>query len=226
MLRHHVSSLCKRKRHPFELHSKHSYLFILCRNFPLPAVHFVGIENTEILFYNRGKVDGKSASVPTNTTIHMTDCRGKSSLQLETSAQQLRIHKAIGLCVQMMTYQLSSCLWKPGSIILEASKDIVFKVPILDTPDNETLSTIETKVSTTKTHWHQVIVKDFQWLRKGIASPNFQIEVLEENFNNDTSKASPNEDTSATTIKAINESHQVSSDESDDENCSDSEDEL
>ncbi len=197
----------------------------LCRNLPLPAVHFVGIENTEILFYNGGKLDSKSAFVPTNTTIHMTDCRGESSLQLETSAQQLRIHKAIGLCVQMMTYKPSFCLWKPGSIILEASKDVIFRVPILDTPENETLSTMESQVSTTKTYWHQVIVKDFQWLRKGIASPNFQIEVVEKNISENISKASRTEADSAI-IETTKESHRVSSDESDDEDCSDSEDEL
>jgi hypothetical protein len=191
----------------------HDVAHTVYRHLPLPAVHFVDIENTEIVFYNKSK-DGSnnihgnessgedlshtatasttrtiernaSANAYANTTIHMTDCRGKSSLQLETSAQQLRIHRAIGLRVK------SPCDWKPGTIILEASKDIVFSVPPLaeattTTANNqsqkereqEVSSTAATTAATTKTYWHQVIVKDFQWLRKGIASPNFQIEVL------------------------------------------------
>jgi hypothetical protein len=175
-------------------------LYVLRRHLPLPAVHFADIENTEIVFFNKSKVgssnnilihDNESnANAYANTTIHMTDCRGTSSLQLETSAQQLRIHRAIGLRVK------SPCDWKPGTIILEASKDIVFSVPPLveaaaaTTPTSTTVnnqsqnegeqeaSSTATTVATTKTYWHQVIVKDFQWLRKGIASPNFQIEVL------------------------------------------------
>ena len=197
-----------------------TFIFLVCRHLPLPAVHFVGIENTEILFYNRGEGD---TAIRANTTIHMTDCRGKSSLQLETSAQQLRIHKAIGLGVQMMNGQPSS--WKPGSIILEASKNVVFSVPILATSENESLSTMESKVSTTKTHWHQVIVKDFQWLRKGIASPNFEINVLGERTSENTRETSTIEN-STVANEATKESHRVSSDESEDENCSDSEDEL
>ena len=78
---------------------------------------------------------------------------------------------------------------------MEASKDIVFSVPPLveaaatttsttatnqsqNEREQEASSTATTTMATTKTYWHQVIVKDFQWLRKGIASPNFQIEVL------------------------------------------------
>jgi len=68
---------------------------------------------------------------------------------------------------------------------------------------------------TTKTYWHQVIVKDFQWLRKGIASPNFQIEVLDASNNDD--------DISTDTIERATKLY-VPRDigESEDENSSDS----
>ena len=67
-----------------------------------------------------------------------------------------------------------SCDWKSGTIILETSKDIVFFVPPLEN------ATLEQETSrATKTFWQQVVVKDFQWLRKGTASPNFQIEIFE-----------------------------------------------
>ena len=118
--------------------------FFVCRHLPLPAVHFVGIENTQIIFYNKSKngaknddsksskdlaiapvnVAGIESITNANTTIHMTDCRGKSSLQLETSAQQLRIHRSVGLRVEMMqleenhhpialsTSTMPFCQWK------------------------------------------------------------------------------------------------------------------
>mmetsp|Transcript_2910 Transcript_2910/g.7994 ORF Transcript_2910/g.7994 Transcript_2910/m.7994 type:complete len:385 (-) Transcript_2910:97-1251(-) len=184
---------------------------------PLPAVHFVGIENTEILFYNKRNNDSEvdeskttkdSAIAPVsvnemesnanaNTTIHMTDCHGKSSLQLETSPQQLRIHRSIGLRVEMMKLEknhrpvtlsankIPSCDWKPGTIILEDSKAIVFCVPPLtettgfnQSQERQLPVSSSTVTANTKKFWYQVVVKDFQWLRKGIMSPNFQVEVL------------------------------------------------
>ena len=81
------------------------------------------------------------------------------------------------------------------------------------------------KMATTKTYWHQVIVKDFQWLRKGIASPNFEIDVLEERTSENTRETRATEN-STVANEASKESHRVSSDESEGENCSDSEDEL
>jgi len=246
---------------------------------PLPAVHFVGIEDTEIIFYNKSKDCSKthdndssedlshtattststiekntSANANANTTIHMTDCRGRSSLQLETSAQQLRIHQSIGLRVKMMNESVAkmitrshhpalasmttmpSCDWKPGTIILEASKGIVFSVPPLAeaTPANQSQQERDQEVSaitttaTTKTYWHQVIVKDFQWLRKGIASPNFQIEVLvvsNDGSNKDKNSSEESTETLARTRNTL--LHRNSNtEELEYGNNSDSEDEL
>ena len=131
----------------------------------------------------------------------------------------------------------SACNWKPGTIILESSKDIVFSVPPLaeEMPavqsqperEQEVSSTIKT-VATTKTYWHQVIVKDFQWLRKGIASPNFQVEVLK--VRNTYSKANRNstEDSIETLERAQNTilHRNSNSEELESGNSSDSEDEL
>jgi len=226
----------------------------VCRHLPLPAVHFVGIEDTEIIFYNKRK-DGNCHAKETkaannnnndcsnaNTTIHMTDCRGRSLLELETSAQQLRIHRSIGLRVKLMdgsvntTTTMPSCNWKPGTIILEASRGIVFSVPPLveaapanprqQEREQEALS-LKT-VATTKTYWHQVIVKDFQWLRKGIASPNFKIEVLV--VTNDNDENNKNSTAYSTDIVEVTRNTVLHRDSNAEElesgNDSDSEDEL
>jgi len=235
---------------------------------PLPAVHFVEIENTEIVFYNKGKDAGnpfdnessealshtaESTSSNTNTTIHVTGCRG-SSLKLERSAQQLRIHRSIGLRVEMMKYAIAntndrhhhlpmasvatlpSCDWKPGTIILEASKDIVFSVPPMGegTPVNRSQQELEqtvplsTAATTTKSYWYQVVVKDFQWLRKGIASPNFQIEVT--TVNSDGCEKVENSIEHSTGIRErtsdILPHQKLKDDELESSNSSDSEDEL
>jgi hypothetical protein len=235
---------------------------------PLPAVHFVEIENTEIVFYNKRKSIGNpfnnesdealshtaiGTSSNANTTIHVTGCRG-SSLKLERSAQQLRIHRSIGLRVEMMknaiantndrhhhppmdsVTTLPSCDWKPGTIILEASKDIVFSVPPMgeSTPANRLQQEREqtvppsTTATTIKSYWHQVVVKDFQWLRKGIASPNFQIEVT--TVNSDDCEKVGNSIEDSTEIRGRTSNilpHQnLKDDELESSNSSDSEDEL
>ena len=190
---------------------------------PLPAVHFVGIQNTEIVFYNKST----NGNARVNTTIHMTDCRGKSSLQLETPAQQLRIHKAVGLGVEMMNENANNPLpsrdWTRGSIILEASKDVVFSVPPLAPTEREVSSTTSI-VERTKNHWHQIVVKDFQWLRKGVASKNFRIEVFEirESTGDRDCRGGPIEKTETTENTVLHQS--LNSEEPAD--SSDSEDEL
>ena len=234
----------------------------LCRQFPLPSVHFVGIENTQIIFYNKSQngsenhesksikdsdvapVSGNqtqcnaSANSNANTTIHMTDCHGKSSLQLESPPQQLRIHRSVGLRVEMMKSEknrrpitlsrnkISSCDWKPGAIILEASKAIVFCVPPLTeaTTSNQSqlLLSPSTVTETTKKYWYEAVVKDFQWLRKGITSPNFQVEILtaiqenliQKRFNEELAST---KDTSTHRSSDTNDSEYVESSDSEDE---------
>jgi len=188
---------------------------------PLPAVHFVGIENTEIVFYNKS-TDGNAH---VNTTIHMTDCRGKSSLQLETPAQQLRIHKAVGLGVEMMNENTDnpSRDWTRGSIILEASKGVVFSVPPL-APTEREVSSATSIVERTKNHWHQIVVKDFQWLRKGVASKNFRIEVFQ--IRESTGDKDCTGDPIKTTETTENRVLQQSLDSEEASDSSDSEDEL
>lgn len=219
---------------------------------PLPAIHFVGIENTEIIFYNKGD-ENTDDNTYVNTTIHMTDCCGESSLQLQKSAQQLRIHRSNGLRVEMMNEKVlktnsknnhdesgsSASMpsnWKPGSVILEASENIVFSVPPIaeETPVNQShekedkeLSLLRT-VSATKSYWQQIVVKDFQWLRKGIASPNFRIEVFTVNndgFENDKNSMKDLTKTLETT-KLTKPEKESSVEELVHENSSDSEDEL
>mmetsp|Transcript_18409 Transcript_18409/g.19850 ORF Transcript_18409/g.19850 Transcript_18409/m.19850 type:complete len:178 (+) Transcript_18409:789-1322(+) len=139
-----------------------------------------------------------------NTTIHMTDCRGLSSLQLQIPVQQLRIHQSISLRVKMMKKNstTATAIWKPGTIILENSKDILFCVPPLVEKNDNTDAALsltqqqqqrqqEVSRIATKSYWYQIIVKDFQWLRKGISSPNFQIEVVV-NIDDDDNNASNN----------------------------------
>ncbi|OEU17092.1 hypothetical protein FRACYDRAFT_237500 [Fragilariopsis cylindrus CCMP1102] len=145
-----------------------------------------------------------------NTTIHMTDCRGQSSLRLQIPVQQLRIHQSTGLHIKTMMNQnqnpmvktkTASTAWKPGTIILETSKDIIFFVPPLPlvlennastntnsevnivTQQQQQQDQLLSRTSSTKTYWHQVIVKDFQWLRKGISSPNFLVVVVDDEDN-------------------------------------------
>ena len=203
-----------------------------CSELSLPAIHFVGIENTTIDYYNSNENtnntfvdddddDDTSSKVAVvgstttdniaNTTIHMTDCRGQSSLRLQIPVQQLRIHQSTGLHIKMMMNQnqnpmvvktkTASTAWKPGTIILETSKDIIFFVPPLplvlennasSTNTNSEINIVTqqqqqdqllSRTSSTKTYWHQVIVKDFQWLRKGISSPNFLVEIVDDEDN-------------------------------------------
>ena len=208
-----------------------------CSELSLPAIHFVGIENTTIDYYNSSENnnntfvddddDGKDdddddtsskvavvGSTTTdniaNTTIHMTDCRGQSSLRLQIPVQQLRIHQSTGLHIKTMMNQnqnlvvktkTAATAWKPGTIILETSKDIIFFVPPLplvlennasSTNTNSEINIVTqqqqqdqllSRTSSTKTYWHQVIVKDFQWLRKGISSPNFLVEIVDDEDN-------------------------------------------
>lgn len=107
---------------------------------------------------------------------------------------------------------------------MEASKDVTFSVSSLATPEQEGLSTI----ATTKTYWHQVIVKDFQWLRKGIASPNFQIEVHEAQSSGSIREIGSIEDSSeipASTEDAVLDRNLIP-EELEGGNSSDSEDEL
>ena len=209
-----------------------------CSELSLPAIHFVGIENTTIDYYNSSENtnntfvddddhdhdhdddDDTSSKVAVvgstttdniaNTTIHMTDCRGQSSLRLQIPVQQLRIHQSTGLHIKTMMNQnqnpmvktkTASTAWKPGTIILETSKDIIFFVPPLplvlennasSTNTNSEINIVTqqqqqdqllSRTSSTKTYWHQVIVKDFQWLRKGISSPNFLVEIVDDEDN-------------------------------------------
>ena len=201
-----------------------------CSELSLPAIHFVGIENTTIDYYNSSENtnntfvnddDDTSSKVTVvgstttdniaNTTIHMTDCRGQSSLRLQIPVQQLRIHQSTGLHIKTMMIQnqnpmvktktASTTAWKPGTIILETSKDIIFFVPPLplvlennasSTNTNSEINIVTqqqqqdqllSRTSSTKTYWHQVIVKDFQWLRKGISSPNFLVVVVDDEDN-------------------------------------------
>ncbi len=119
--------------------------------------------------------------------------------------------------------------WTKGSIILEASKDVVFSVPPLPPPDEEISSSLPTTresiVATTKTYWHQVVVKDFQWLRKGIASPNFRIEVFE--IRNDENRRDI--DCSGDTVEIVETVQDTAAPQtsnSEDADSSDSEDEL
>jgi len=140
-----------------------------------------------------------------NTTIHMTDCRGLSSLQLQIPVQQLRIHQSISLRVKMMmkNSMTATAIWKPGTIILEKSKDILFCVPPLVEKNDNTDAALsltqqqqqrqqEVSRIATKSYWYQIIVKDFQWLRKGISSPNFQIEVIVNNDDDDNNNYASN----------------------------------
>ena len=216
-----------------------------CSELSLPAIHFVGIENTTIDYYNSSENnnntfvdddddddDDTSSKVAVvgstttdniaNTTIHMTDCRGQSSLRLQIPVQQLRIHQSTGLHIKTMMNQnqnpmvktkTASTAWKPGTIILETSKDIIFFVPplplVLENNPSSTNTNSEinivtqqqqqdqllSRTSSTKTYWHQVIVKDFQWLRKGISSPNFLV-IVETSTNNNS-----NEDNSSDNIE-------------------------
>ena len=213
-----------------------------CSELSLPAIHFVGIENTTIDYYNSSENtnntfvddddhdddhdhdddDDTSSKVAVvgstttdniaNTTIHMTDCRGQSSLRLQIPVQQLRIHQSTGLHIKTRMNQnqnpmvktktkTASTAWKPGTIILETSKDIIFFVPPLplvlennasSTNTNSEINIVTqqqqqdqllSRTSSTKTYWHQVIVKDFQWLRKGISSPNFLVVVVDDEDN-------------------------------------------
>ena len=203
-----------------------------CSELSLPAIHFVGIENTTIDYYNSSENnnntfvddddddDDTSSKVTVvgstttdniaNTTIHMTDCRGQSSLRLQIPVQQLRIHQSTGLHIKTMMNQnqnpmvktkTASTAWKPGTIILETSKDIIFFVPPLplvlennasSTNTNSEINIVTqqqqqdqllSRTSSTKTYWHQVIVKDFQWLRKGISSPNFLVVIVDDEDN-------------------------------------------
>ena len=192
----------------------------LVRDLLFPAIHFTGIVNTTICYnnndsnnHNDSKLSSSDAGnngdtmmtatttteVAQKTTIHMTDCRGRSSLRLQIPAHQLRIHHSIGLRIEMMitkktTMKKNSSLvvtptptWKPGTIILEKSKDVTFFVPIMLLHENDKNNFGEVFITeqqqqqlvsqNTKSYWYQVIVKDFQWLRKGIPSPNFQVEV-------------------------------------------------
>ena len=155
---------------------------LAARHLPLPAVHLVGIRGTEVDFFNGGSGVPSGGSLPTNTTIHATDCHGGSVLRFERPAQQLRIHGSIGLGIGVAerpgahrgaasTTPASSPdrQWKPGSIILEASRDLCFTVPPIDHHALE---------ADTRAYWHGVVVRDFHWLRKGVPSPNFRVEVL------------------------------------------------
>ncbi|OEU17136.1 hypothetical protein FRACYDRAFT_237546 [Fragilariopsis cylindrus CCMP1102] len=201
------------------------------------------IENTTIDYYNSSENtnntfvdddDDTSSKVAVagstttdniaNTTIHMTDCRGQSSLRLQIPVQQLRIHQSTGLHIKTMINQnqnpmvktkTASTAWKPGTIILETSKDIIFFVPPLPLVLENNASTntdseinivtqqqqqdqLLSRTSSTKTYWHQVIVKDFQWLRKGISSPNVLV-IVETSTNNNNNENNSSDSIERTT---------------------------
>lgn len=123
-----------------------------------------------------------------------TTTKASATARVEPSSNYHSLQHSAAAAAAAETTRTASCDWKPGTIILEASKNVLFSVPPLAEKawgtqsqqrerEQDALSiTTEAAVSaSTKTYWHQVIVKDFQWLRKGIASPNFQIEVLSVN---------------------------------------------
>mmetsp|Transcript_19514 Transcript_19514/g.36390 ORF Transcript_19514/g.36390 Transcript_19514/m.36390 type:complete len:178 (-) Transcript_19514:16-549(-) len=121
----------------------------------LPALHIVGLHKSHVEVMGR-----------VSTAIHVTDGEEQSSLTIVHPAQQLRIHHvsdfSVHLNIRLPTTDPCD-QWKPGSIILEHSEKVVFLVP---------------SSSVSKDYWSQVLIKDFQWLRTGIPSPNFEIQVV------------------------------------------------
>lgn len=125
---------------------------------------------------------------------------------------------------------------------METSRDVCFYVPPLDNaatgnasrlqlepqPSREqetslgdvTTAATRTITSSTKAYWHQVIVKDFQWLRKGIPSPNFRIEVFE------ASSSYGGEDEKRDSTKALERARSATDETEDGNDSDDSDDEL
>jgi hypothetical protein len=89
-----------------------------------------------------------TTTFPISSAIHITDCHDSSIRTVQV--QQLRLHESTNLLchVDLVT----------AGAMLEDCKDIVFVVPSAD----------QDKCV--------VDVRDFNWLREGIPSPNFRIE--------------------------------------------------
>jgi hypothetical protein len=141
----------------------------------LPAVHIKHIfNNTNI------EILEKSSSSTTTATemavIHITNVQQFSTISINRPVQQLRVHQVQDFTIHLLHAPAannigggidshgSSSAWKPGSIILEDSKNVLFVIPSTSSEDY---------------FWFHVI-KDFQWLRRGIRSPNFNVVKNEE----------------------------------------------
>jgi hypothetical protein len=85
------------------------------------------------------------------SAVHITSCQ---HVQLTAVAQQLRLHESTDLTCRVQ--------WQAGAILEDCTR-VVFFVEKTDT-DEETNTVVDCDV------------KDFNWLRTGIPSPNFTIQ--------------------------------------------------
>jgi Tubulin binding cofactor C len=126
---------------------------------PLPALYLIGLTETTVIV---------SSSVA--SAVHITDCH-KSVLQMVHVAQQMRIHKSNQLSINL------SQPWTQGAIIMEDSKQLEFQVQVSTTDSSDEAEEEEEDKSNNAYH-HLLDVKDFNWLRTGIPSPNFTVTTV------------------------------------------------
>jgi hypothetical protein len=161
----------------------------------LPALHLKEFKQVTIAIF------GSITQV-----IHITHIKQRSSLRLSSQVQQLRIHQAHDFTIDLFSNNNTDnkknvTIWNQGSIIVEDSKNVTFVIP---------------STSSEEYFWFQVI-KDFQWLRKGIKSPNINVIKAEDIPSKDSSEIS------AVPVNVDGTEHQGENDDDDEE---DEEDEL
>jgi hypothetical protein len=155
------------------------------------GLHIVNVQHTNIeIHYN----NSNDHNTPISGAIHITDCQYStikvSNLNSETNAdknmnpslpisispsiaQQLRIHNSH----YIQCYNVQTMI--DGSIILEDCDNITFHVVVFMSFVSDWTTTSPTTTTTTTStiveRLQQRIIKDFNWLRNGIPSPNYTI---------------------------------------------------
>lgn len=117
------------------------------------SVHLVGISRSTVVV--GGAVEG---------AIHVTSCR-HVTLRLLKTCQQLRIHESSDVQVEVAAAAGGGGCCVTAGAILEDCRRILFVV------ERRSGSSSDSQEDAA-----ELDVKDFNWLKKGVASPNYAIE--------------------------------------------------
>jgi hypothetical protein len=120
----------------------------------VPALYLIGVNNSTLI-----------VSSNVSSAVHITDCH-QTTIRMEKTAQQMRIHKSDQLSIHVFQP------WTNGAIIMEDSNSVNFEVNV---------NTSDPNLSCRGHSCDDVVldVKDFNWLRGNIPSPNFIVNRVE-----------------------------------------------